>query len=59
MSLLSLAKGVLTAVSLDNANILAYSFLVVVAVFLLAGPAIAYIYYRKNKKRMAAQPTPA
>ena len=46
----------LTNVSLGTAVLLSYLMLVVVAVFLLSGPVIVYIYYRKNK-RMKATPT--
>jgi hypothetical protein len=60
MSPLGLLKGALTAVSPATGNVLAYSFLIVVAVFLLSGPAIAYFYYRKNKRERAmAQPSSA
>jgi len=44
-------------VSLGTANLLAYLVLVVIAVFLISGPAIIYIYYRKHKKEAAVAPT--
>ena len=47
----------LTSVSLGTANDLAYLMLVVVAVFLISGPALTYYYWKKNKKMKAASPT--
>jgi hypothetical protein len=46
----------LWAISPGTANLLAYSMLVVVAVFLVTGPIIVYIYYKKRKREMAADP---
>jgi threonine/homoserine/homoserine lactone efflux protein len=52
--------GSLLSVSLGTANILAYFMLCVVAVFLISGPVIVYVLYRKSKReRTAAVPTPA
>jgi preprotein translocase subunit SecG len=50
--------AVLTAltISLGTANLLAYLMLVVVAIFLISGPIIVYIYYQKNKRERAAEP---
>jgi preprotein translocase subunit SecG len=51
---------VLFAISPGTANLLAYSMLVVVAIFLVSGPIIVYIFYKKNKREQAAaQPNPA
>ena len=47
----------LTNVPADAAEILSYSMLVVVAIFLLSGPFVVYYYYRKNKRTKSAQPT--
>lgn len=47
----------LSNVSAGTANTLAYLMLVVVAVFLVTGPIIVYIYYKKNKRMKAASPT--
>lgn len=47
----------LSNVPLGTANILSYSMLLVVAVFLLSGPAITYYYWKKNKRMKAASPT--
>jgi len=46
----------LSNVSLGTANILAYLMLVVVAVFLLSGPAIYYFFSRKRKQEVKAEP---
>jgi hypothetical protein len=40
-----------------TANVLSYSMLAVVAVFLLSGPVIVYYYYRKIKRAKAVSPT--
>jgi len=45
-------------ISLGTANTLAYLMLVVVAVFLISGPVIVYIYYKKHKRETAVAPTP-
>jgi uncharacterized membrane protein len=37
-----------------TADILSYSMLVVVAIFLLSGPAITYYYWKRNKRLKAA-----
>ena len=46
----------LTNVSIGTANLLANLMFVVVAVFLLSGPAITYYYWRRNKRMKAASP---
>jgi len=51
-----LAQSMLSNVSLGTANILAYLMLVVVAVFLLSGPAIYYFFSRKRKQEVKAEP---
>ena len=52
-----LSASYLTNVPPGVANVLAWSMLAIVAVFLVSGPIIVYIYYRKNKKENAAQLT--
>jgi hypothetical protein len=47
----------LTNVSLGTANDLAYLMLVVVAIFLISGPALTYYYWKKIKRLRAASPT--
>lgn len=47
----------LTNVPAGTANLLSYTMLVVVAIFLISGPAITYYYWKKNKKMKAASPT--
>lgn len=47
----------LSNVPLSTANILSYVMIVLVAIFLLSGPAITYYYWKKNKKVKAASPT--
>ncbi len=49
--------SLLTNVPLGTANILSYSMLVVVGIFLLSGPFIVYYYYKKIKKGKATSPT--
>lgn len=49
-------SSILSNVSAGTANLLSYLMLVVVAIFLISGPIIVYIYYKKNKK-MKAVPT--
>jgi hypothetical protein len=46
----------LTNVPLGTANILSYSMLVVVGIFLVSGPFIVYYYYKKMKKMKAVTP---
>jgi len=53
----SFSSHLLSNVSAGTANLLAYLMLVVVAIFLLSGPIVVYLYYRKNKKMRAASPT--
>ncbi|GEM_PF-4797542 len=50
-------SSVLSNVPLGTANVLADLMLVVVAIFLLSGPAITIYYYRKNKRMKAAPST--
>ena len=57
-TLAALVRALLT-ISPGTANLLAYSMLVVVAIFLISGPIIVYIYYRKNKKLKALEPKPS
>ncbi len=52
--------SLLTNIPASTANLLSYSMLVVVAIFLLSGPAITYYYWKKNKQMKAAtQAAPA
>ncbi len=53
----NLIGSLLTNVSAGTGNILSYSMLVVVGVFLVSGPFIFYYYYRKTKKMKAVAPT--
>ena len=46
----------LSNVPLGTANMLSYSMIVVVAIFLISGPAITYYYWRKAKRMRAAAP---
>ncbi len=48
----------LTSVSAGTANLLSYSMLLVVAIFLISGPAITYYYWRKNKQMKAVSASP-
>jgi len=50
-------SSLMTNVSLGTADVLADLMIVVVAIFLLSGPSIAYYYWRKNKKMGGASPT--
>jgi preprotein translocase subunit SecG len=60
LTLPSVATLSALTISLGTANLLAYLMLVVVAIFLIAGPVIVYIYYQKSRKeRAAAQPSSA
>lgn len=43
----------LTNIPPGTANILAYTMIIVVAIFLLSGPVITYYYWRKNKRMKA------
>lgn len=47
----------LTNVPLGTANLLSYAMLVVVAIFLLSGPAITYYYWRRMKRTKTASAT--
>ena len=47
----------LSNVPLSTANMLSYTMIVVVAIFLLSGPAITYYYWKKSKRMKAASPT--
>lgn len=48
--------SVLSNVSPGTANMLAYLMLLVVAIFLIAGPTIYYIFSRKRKATEPTQP---
>ncbi|MDV3278558.1 MAG: hypothetical protein LYZ69_08890 [Nitrososphaerales archaeon] len=50
-----LFSSFLTNVPPSIANVLSWSMLAIVAVLLISGPIIVYIYYKKNKKENAAQ----
>jgi hypothetical protein len=52
------AQAALSNVSPATANTLAYLMLVVVAIFLLSGPAIYFIFRRKAKGSKPAEPRP-
>ena len=54
-----LLKALLSNVSPATADLLAYLMIVIVAIFLVTGPIIVYIYYRKNKKMKALEPKPS
>jgi hypothetical protein len=41
---------VLSNVPPNTADLLSYSMLVIVSIFLLSGPAITYYYWKKNKR---------
>jgi hypothetical protein len=48
---------ILSNVPPGTADILSYTMLVVVAIFLLSGPAITYYFWKKNKRMKAGSPT--
>jgi len=50
-------SALLSNVPLGTANLLSYTMLGMVAIFLISGPAITYYYWRKNKRMKAASPT--
>lgn len=50
-------SSVLSNVPLGTANALSYTMIVVVAIFLVSGPAITYYYWRRMKRMKAASPT--
>ena len=50
-------NSLLSNVPLGTANLLSYSMILVVAIFLLSGPAITYYYWRKIKRMKAVSPT--
>ena len=50
-------SSLLSNVPLGTANILSYTMLVMVAIFLISGPAVTYYYWRKNKRMKATPPT--
>ena len=52
-----MVSSVLSNVPAGTANTLAYTMLVVVAIFLISGPIITYYYWRKNKRMKAVSPT--
>ncbi len=47
----------LSNVPLSTANLLSYGLLIMVAIFLISGPAITYYYWKKNKRMKAVSPT--
>ena len=47
----------LANVPASTANILSYTMLVVVAIFLISGPSITYYYWKKNKQMRAGSPS--
>jgi len=47
----------LSNVPSGTADILSYTMLVVVSIFLLSGPAITYYFWKKNKRMKAGSPT--
>jgi hypothetical protein len=51
-----LISSVLTNVPSSTANLLSYTMLVVVAVFLVSGPVITYYYWRKSRRMKAVSP---
>lgn len=50
---------ILSNVPSSTADLLSYSMLVVVSIFLLSGPAITYYYWKKNKRMKTSSPTNA
>lgn len=44
-------------ISLGTANMLAYIVLLIVAIFLISGPVIVYVFYKKHKREAAVAPT--
>ena len=52
-------EPLVTNVPAGTADVLSYTKLAVVAIFLASGPAIVYYYWRKNKKLKAAPAPPA
>ena len=48
--------SLLSNVPLGTANVLSYSMLVLVAIFLLSGPAITYYYWKKNRQLKSTPP---
>lgn len=51
--------GALSNVPLETANLLAYSMMVLVAIFLVFGVSVYYIYRKKSKQMKAAEPPEA
>lgn len=51
--------SLITNVPLGTADILSYTMLLVVAIFLTSGPAITYYYWKKSKRMKAAPPAGA
>ncbi|MDG6983342.1 MAG: hypothetical protein JRN28_02150 [Nitrososphaerota archaeon] len=47
--------GFLSTVPIGTANLLAYSMMVLVAIFLIFGPTVYYIYWRQSKKSKSAE----
>ncbi|HXW37630.1 MAG TPA: hypothetical protein VEJ36_07005 [Nitrososphaerales archaeon] len=52
---LQVLPGVLTAISPNEGNLLAYAFGGMVAVYLITSTLLLYIYYKKNKRMTAEQ----
>jgi preprotein translocase subunit SecG len=50
-------RSLFTNVSPGTADVLSYAMLLVVAIFLLSGPAIAYYYWKKSKRMKEASST--
>jgi len=48
--------GFLSNVPIGTANLLAYSMMVLVAIFLIFGPTVYYFYWRESKKSKSADP---
>jgi hypothetical protein len=46
----------LSNVPVGTANILAYTMIIVVAIFLLSGPLITYYYWKRNKRMKETSP---
>lgn len=47
---MSAFTGALSNVPLGTANLLAYSMMLLVAIFLIFGPAVTYYYWKQSKK---------
>jgi uncharacterized membrane protein len=51
--------SLLSNVPPGTADILSYSMLIVVSIFLVSGPAITYYFWKKNKRMKSVSPTGA